>query len=113
MISAKVNVVEGWGAEFARRVNRAAEDAVTDASKAGAAVASNASGSRRRSGTMATMVLLPVVGTEAGWEGGFKSAAWYAGFENSGTTGGITGLHFLEAGRTAAKKKLVDRLNRL
>lgn len=113
MIHATVHVTEGWGREIARRVNAVAKDAVGDASKEGAKVASGLAGSRRRTGTMATMELLPVVETPTGFEGGFRSKAWYAGFQSRGTRSGITPLGFLQAGQQAARKQLVDRINRI
>ncbi len=113
MIGAKVNVVGGWGDEFAKRVNRATRDAVQDAVEVGAEVASAGAQARRRSGDMAQMQIIPVRGTATGWEAGFRSKAWYAGFQSRGTKRGITPLKFLEQGRSAARKNLIDRLNRL
>lgn len=143
MIGAKVNVVGGWGDEFAKRVNRATRDAVQDAVEVGAREASAASLPRRRSGDMSKMDVIPVRATPTGWEAGFRSKGWYAGFQSRGTLGarkgkvkaatlarraspsgqarfakvagskGITPLGFLEKGRSAARKHLVARLNRL
>lgn len=113
MIGAKVNVVGNWGAEFAKHVNAKVADAVADASEDGAKVASAASQARRRTGHMAEMEILPVRGTPSGWTGGFRSKAWYAGFQSRGTKRGITPLKFLEKGRTEARKSLIARLNRL
>lgn len=114
MIRATFTLRQGWGAEFSRRINRVVEEELGHASKTGAAVASSIAATRSRSGTMADMELLEVEGNAAaGWDGGFRSKAWYAGFQNKGTSRGIVGLHFLEKGRTAARKQLVDRLNRL
>jgi hypothetical protein len=62
---------------------------------------------------MAEMEILPVRGTPTGWSGGFRSKAWYAGFQSRGTKSGITPLKFLEKGRTEARKSLIARLNRL
>lgn len=113
MIQAKINVVGGWGQDFARRVNLQVRDAVSDASEVGAEVASHASQPRRRTGQMAQMEVLPVRGTVTGWMGGFRSRAWYAGFQSRGTKDGIRALGFLEKGRTEARKYLLARLNRL
>lgn len=141
MIGAKVNVVSGWGAEFAKHVNEQTKTALEEASRLGAQVASQASEPRHRTGKMAKMELLEVRGTPSGWTGGFRSEAFYAGFQSRGTRGnrrgkvsaatlrrrasasgqarggglggGITPLGFLEKGRTAARKDLIDRLNRL
>lgn len=143
MISAKVNVVGGWGEQFARRVNAQVRDAMEDAAEVGAREAARAAAGRRRTGTMVKMEVLPVVGTPTGWQSGFSSKAWYAHFQSSGTLGsrrrsvkastqrrresasgqartaklgaspGITPLHFFEKGRTAARKYLKERLSRL
>ena len=143
MISAKVNVVGGWGQEFAKRVNRQVKDAVHDASVEGARVAEAAAQPRNRTGRMANMDVLPVKATVSGWSGGFFSHAFYAGFQSAGTlgsrtrkvksstlrrrqsatgkarqarvgsSGGIKGLGFLEKGRAASRKELLARLNRL
>jgi len=113
MISARVNVVGNWGAEFAKHVNAKAQQAVADASEDGAKIASAASSSRRRTGHMAEMEILSVRGTTEGWEGGFRSAAYYAGWQSRGTKKGITPLKFLEKGRTEARKSLIARLDRL
>ncbi len=113
MIGAKVNVVSGWGDEFAKRVNRATRDAVQDAVEVGAREASAGAQTRRRTGKMAQMEVLDVRGTPTGWQAGFKSRAFYAGFQSRGTKRGITPLKFLEQGRSAARKNLIDRLNRL
>ncbi len=113
MIGAKVNVVGGWGDEFAKRVNRATRDAVQDAVEVGAREASAAAQSRTRTGKMAQMEVLDVRGTPTGWQAGFKSRAFYADWQSRGTKRGITPLGFLEKGRSAAHKNLIDRLNRL
>lgn len=113
MIGAKVDVRKRWGYELARRINAGAERAVREASEEGARVASSASSSRRRTGRMAAMDVLDVVGTGDGWEGGFRSSAFYAPFQSKGTKTGITPLRFLEKGRTEARNELVERLNRL
>jgi len=141
MISANVNVVGGWGQDFARRVNRQVRIAVEQASEDGARVAGAAA--PRRTGRMATMETLPVKPTPTGWSGGFFSRAFYAGWQSTGTLGsrsrkvkaatlrrrqsasgqarlarvgssrGIKGSGFLEKGGTAARKSLIERLNRL
>ena len=143
MISARVNVVEHWGEKFALRVNAEVGVALTAAAEVGAHVASEASMSRKRTGRMAKMDVLETVGTPIGWAGGFRSEAFYAGFQSDGTLGsrrrkvsaaterrrasasgqaratrsgsnrGIKPLGFLEKGRTAAKLELLERLNRL
>ena len=113
MIGAKINVAGSWGAEFAKRVNAQVRDAVADAAETGAEVASQAAAARRRTGRMQEMEVLPVKGTHDGWEGGFRSRAFYARFQSGGTKGGITPLHFFEKGRAAARKSLRERLSRL
>lgn len=143
MIGARVDVRLDWGAEIAREINLEVRDAVADASDVGAEVASAASLSRRRTGRMARIEAVPVVGTPDGWEGGFKSEAFYSGFQSRGTlgsrrrklkastlrrresaagqarlaklggSGGVSPLGHEEKGLAAAKRALVDRLNRL
>lgn len=143
MISAKVNVVQGFGAEFSRRVNAQVRDALADASKRGAETASRASEPRRRTGRMAEIEPVPVRGTPTGWEAGFSSKAFYARFQSEGTlgsrrrrakastlrrrqsasgqarlaklgsSGGIPALGFLEKGRSEARKYLLERLRHL
>ncbi len=143
MIGARVNVVGRWGEEFARKANAQARLATQQAVEVGADVASAGAQARRRTGKMAEMEIIPVRGTPTGWTAGFRSKGWYAGFQSRGTlgsrrgkvkestlrrresvsgqarfakvagSGGITPLGFLERGRSAARKHLVDRLNRL
>jgi hypothetical protein len=112
MITAKVNVVSGWGEEYARRVNAQVREAVREAAEAGAETASQIARARTRTGRMAQMEVLPVKGTPTGWEGGFRSRAWYAHFQSGGTPR-IPPLRFLERGRDAARKALAERLSRL
>ncbi len=113
MIGARVNVVGRWGEEFARKANAQAKSATQNAVEVGAQVASAGAQARRRSGDMSEMQIIPVRGTPTGWAAGFRSKAWYAGFQSRGTKRGITPLKFLEQGRSAARKNLIDRLNRL
>lgn len=143
MISAKVSVEKGWGDRFARAIERQVPAMVVDAAEDGAKVASQASLARRRTGRMAKMDVLPVTPTPRGYQGGFRSRAFYAGFQSRGTlgsrrgkakastlrrrqsisgqarlaklggSGGISGLGFLEKGRAAMRKSLIARLNRL
>ncbi len=142
MIGARVDVRKGWGAELAKEINLKVKDAVGDASKVGAEVASSAV-TRRRTGKMANIKPVEVIGTPDGWEGGFKSEQFYSGFQSRGTLGlrkkaltastkrrrestsgqerlakvsghrGIKPLGHEEKGLAAAKKALVDRLNHL
>lgn len=143
MISAKVNVVSGWGDEFARDVNLRVRDMVAAASTVGAKVANGAAQNRRRTGRMADIKPVDVTATVDGWEGGFRSAAFYSGFQSRGTLGsrkrklkastrarrespsgqarlaklgasrGVTPLRHEELGLAAAKKHLIARLNQL
>lgn len=143
MISARVDLVRGWGEQMARQMERQAREALKPASEAGAQVASHSAASRRRTGKMAQMDVLPTVSTPRGYSAGFRSRAWYADFQSSGTSGrrsrkvkastlrrreslsgqsraasygsnpGITPLKFLEKGRSAARKELVARLKRI
>lgn len=143
MIGASVNVAGGWGDAFARRVNADVRDAVTAASREGAETAAAIAQRRRRTGRMAEIEVLGTVGTPTGWEGGFRSPAFYAPFHDEGTLGsrrrrlkastlrrrqsgsgqarqaklagsaGIPPLRFLAEGRRVARRRLVDELNRL
>lgn len=92
MVGAKVNVVSGWGDDFARDVNAQVRDAVADASRVAAATAATVASARRRSGKMANVRPVEVRGTPDGWEGGFRSDAalnqgFYSGFQSRGTLG--------------------------
>lgn len=143
MISARIDLERGWGDKMARAIEQHARAAIAPAAEDGAKVASDASRSRRRTGRMAEMDVLPVIPTQRGYSGGFRSRAWYAGFQSFGTGGsrkrkvkastlhrrqsasgqaraarftgnpGIAPLHFLEKGRAAMRKSLVSRLNQL
>lgn len=113
MIKTTVHVGRGWGHDLAKRVNAQVRDAVQDAVEEGARVASRESLARRRTGKMAQIDVLPVRGTPTGWEAGFKSRAFYARMQSGGTARGVTALRFLEKGRTAARKYLKARLDRL
>lgn len=143
MIGARVDVRTGWGAEFAREVNQQVAHAVAEASHVGARVASQEASKRRRSGKMDVVAAVEVVGTTQGWEGGFRSAAFYSGMQSRGTVGsrtrsvkkstlqrrasrsgqaryakvagsrGITPLRHEEKGLAAARKRLLELLNRL
>lgn len=98
---------------MARRIEAQVPRLLAEATEDGADVASKASLSRRRTGRMSEMETLPVQPTPRGFAGGFRSKAWYAKFQSKGTRTGIAPLDFLEKGRTAARKSLVARLNRL
>jgi hypothetical protein len=113
MISARVDLVAGWGEELARELEQAARVALRAACEDGARTASAVAQTRRRTGLMAQMELLPVIETPRGLSSGFRSRAWYAHFQSRGTRRGITPLRFLEKGRAEARRSLVDRLNRL
>ena len=114
MINARVSLdKQGWSRDMARRIERRIPGILEDATQDGAKAASAASQSRRRSGLMAQMEILPVMKTPRGFSSGFRSKAWYAKFQSKGTKRGITPLRFLEAGRTVARRSIVDRMNRL
>lgn len=142
MIGAKIDVRTGWGAEFAKEVNERVRVAVTEASEHGADVASDIAQRRRRTGRMAKINAVSTRGTPTGWEGGFKSEAFYSGFQSRGTNAarkrvsaatlrrrqsasgqarqarvagaaGVKPLHHEEAGLKAAKKRLRELLNRI
>lgn len=148
MISAKVDVRAGWGAEFAREVNQQVARELRAASEKGAQVAAQIASQRRKSGALATITAVDVIATADGWEGGFRSKAarnsqFYSGFQSRGTLGrrtralkkatldrresrsgqerhakvagraGILPLEHEEKGRAAAKRELIERINRL
>lgn len=143
MIGARVDVRAGWGADIAREINEQVRHAVADASQHGAKVAAAGASRRRRTGRMADIQPVDVIGTPDGWEGGFRSPAFYAPFQSFGTlgsrrrklkastirrrqsgsgqarlartggSGGITPLRFLEQGRTEGRRRLLDLLNNL
>lgn len=143
MIRATVDVRTGWGAELAKRVNHRVAADLADASAHGAKVAASAAQARRRTGEMANIRPVAVRGTPTGWEAGFRSEAWYSGFQSRGTLGsrtrkvkasterrrqsasgqarlaklgastGITPLRHEETGLREAKKRLVQLLNRI
>lgn len=113
MIGARVDVRTGWGAEIAREINVQVRDAVGDASEVGAEVAATEAAARRRTGKMQDVEPVPVVGTPDGWAGGFRSKAFYSGMQSRGTRRGVKPLRHEEKGLAAAKRSLVDRLNRL
>jgi hypothetical protein len=140
VISARVSIERGWGDRFARRIEQQVPGLLRAAAEEGAKVASDASRSRQRTGKMAKMEVLPARETPRGFQGGFRSRAWYAGFQSYGTKGqrnrrvsaatlrrrqssseqarqssslGISPLGFLEKGRTAMRRALIARLNRL
>jgi hypothetical protein len=143
MIQARISLSAGWGERMARQLEGKARAALPDAAKQGARVASSAAQARRRTGRMAQMELLPVERTPRGFSCGFRSQAWYAGFQSEGTlgsrrrqvkvstlrrrqsasgqarlakvggSGGISALGFLEKGRTAMRRSFVERMNRI
>lgn len=141
MIGAKIDV-RSWGPELAKQINGLVGEAVAASSKVGADVAAQAA-TRHRTGKMHHIEPVETRGTPDGWEGGFKSEAFYSGFQSRGTLGsrkgalkaatkrrresvsgqarlaglgrsrGITPLHHEEKGLAAAKADLVDRINHL
>lgn len=113
-------------------VNNMAKQAVAEGAVAGARAASAAAAARSKSGHMAAITVDPVVGAADGWESGFVSHAYYAWFQSFGTLGsrtrklkrssatkrtreagtGIKPLRFLDIGRRAGRKAMLERLNR-
>jgi hypothetical protein len=112
VISARIDVGRRFGDEIRRRSNDVVREAIAHASQAGAEKASEGASRRRRTGTMAEMEVLEVEGTGTGWAGGFRSAAFYAGFQSRGTSKGIAGLGFLEEGAKVAKRELIAEIER-
>lgn len=112
MINATVTLHGNWANDLIRKAELSVPIELAEASRLGAEAASTVADRRHRTGKMAEMEILEVHGTATGWEGGFRSRAWYAVFQNKGTRRGIKGLHFLEKGRTVARKDLIERLNR-
>lgn len=142
-----MNVRRGWGDELARAKNREVAHALDVASRHAAAEARRVASARRRAGDdsvhMSDITAARVVGTVDGWEGGFKSPAWYSGFQSRGTVGarkvrlkastlrrrnsksgstrfarvsgssGIRPLYHEEKGLAAGKKLLKQMLDRL
>lgn len=113
MIGARVDVRAGWGADIAREINEQVRHAVADASEHGAKVAAAVASRRSRSGLMADIRPVDVIGTPDGWEGGFRSQAFYSGMQSRGTKRGVAPLRHEEQGLEAAKQHLRDTLNRL
>lgn len=143
MIQSRVDVRAGFGDEISRKINARVKVDVAVASEHGAKVASDIASTRSRSGRMSRIDPVPVKGTPDGWTGGFKSSAFYSGMQSRGTLGartrkvkaqtearrssasgaaryakvsgrsGIKPLRHEERGLLAAKRMLVDRLNRI
>jgi hypothetical protein len=111
VIGAKIDVRVGWGADFAKVVNERVRYAVAEASAHGAQVASDAARPRSRTGRMASIHAVEVKGTPTGWQGGFRSEAFYSGFQSRGTAHGIQPLRHEEAGLKTAKKRLVELID--
>jgi HK97 gp10 family phage protein len=98
--------------EVGRHWELAAAAGLKDAAQAGAQVSEQVAGKRRRSGTMADIKVGPVKRSRRGnWYVTFYSLAWYARFHERGTVH-IKPLRFLRRGRTAARKVLLDRIER-
>lgn len=89
MISSRVRVTDNFPRVTAA-VDELAREAVEEGARVGAASASRAASSRRDSGLMEEMDVLPVEAAADGWRAGFRSRAWYAQFQDGGTVAGRT-----------------------
>ena len=143
MIQSTFNLRQGFGAELAREINDQVRVGVAEAAEEGARVMSGEASRRRRTGRMSQVDTVPVVGTDSGWTGGFKSAAFSSGMQSRGTLGsrtrkvkasterrrqspsgqarhakvsggrGVSPLRHEENGLAAAKRYLVAFVNRI
>lgn len=132
MIRARVDVSTDFGAITAE-VNALARRSVLAGAQEGARVASAIAATRRDTGLMQQMEVLPVRGSPDGWEASFRSRAPYRIFQDLGTYqgrttalkastvrrgrktdaggAGIEGLHFYRAGRRAGRRRMLEVMN--
>ncbi len=141
MIRARVDVSTDFGA-ITEAVNDLARRAVQAGALVGARVAGQLAATRRDTGLMAQMEVLPVRGSPDGWEASFRSRAWWRLFQDLGTlqgrstklkastlarraspsgqarqarvsgNPGIEPLRFYSAGRRAGRKAMYEVINR-
>lgn len=131
LVSCTVDVTDDFGRVTAA-VNDLARRAVEAAAREGAAVAASVAAERSKSGRMAGIRPDNAIGTPDGWRSSFVSPVHYAWFQNYGTLGnrrkrlkqpprtertraegtGIEPLRFLEAGRRAGRKALLETIAR-
>jgi hypothetical protein len=141
MVRSRVDVTMRFG-EITEAVNKLAKEAVSAGAQEGARVAASIASSRRRTGLMAQMEVLPVRGSPDGWEASFRSRAPYRIFQDLGTlqgrstklsaatlarrsspsgqarqaraagSPGIEPLHFYRAGRSAGRKAMMGVVHR-
>lgn len=129
LLRTRVDVVSNFGA-INDRVNEIGRRAVQAGAEAGAQTAASIASQRSKSGRMAAIQVLPARGTPDGWEASFQSPVVHAWFQNYGTLGsrrkalkqpprgnrtrapgtGIEPLGFLDAGRRAGRKAMMDVL---
>jgi len=99
--------------ELDKEIEAACIRALDAAAEEGARAASEIAAQRHRTGAMERMEVSPAAGDIDGFSSGFRSAAWYARFQNDGTTRGITPLRFFQKGRSAGRRRLLAELDRL
>lgn len=131
-ISARVHVEDHFP-RITEEVRRLARDAAEEGAKVGAAAAAAIAAQRSATGQMAAIRVEAATPRETtGWVAAFVSPVYYAWFQNFGTLGnrsrrlkrqptgnrsreagtGIRPLHFLEAGRRAGRKAMLEKLDR-
>lgn len=141
LVSCRVDVTDDFG-RVTSAVNDLARRAVEAAAREGAAAASAVASQRSKSGRMAAIRPDNAIGTPDGWRASFVSPVHYAWYQNYGTLGsrrkklkastlarrstpsgqarlarvqgsaGIEPLRFLEAGRRAGRKALLETITR-
>ena len=140
MIRSRVDISTDFG-QITDAVNALARRAVQAGAAEGARVAGGIAATRRETGLMAQMQVLPVRGSPDGWEASFRSRAWWRLFQDLGTlqqrstklsaatlarrsspsgqerlaraagNPGIEPLHFYRAGRRAGRRRMMDVIN--
>lgn len=139
MITATVKGFDHFD-EVTDQVEQICVEALNAAAREGAQVASAIAARRSDTGTMATMHVVAATGDIDGYTSGFRSAAWYAVFQNFGTlvsrrrrvsaatlrrrssgsgqarlaknagASGITPLRFFDAGRREGRRRLLAEI---
>jgi hypothetical protein len=141
VIRARVDVTTNFGA-ITEAVNDLSRRAVSAGAQEGARVAGQIAATRKDTGLMAQMEVLPVRGSPDGWESSFRSRAPWRIFQDLGTlqgrgtklkastlarraspsgqarlarvgdSPGIEPLHFYRAGRRAGRRAMLEVINR-
>ena len=130
-INTRVDVTNNFAA-ITRQVTDLARDAVAIGAREGGKVASAAAASRSKTGAMANIRVSSPSTTPDGYEASFISPVFHAWLQNYGTLGnrrkplkqsprtnrtrepgtGVKPLRFLDAGRTAGRKAMLDHIAR-